>query len=537
MKKSIFALTCLAAAAMSCTKVASLESPEANLVSLSVSQEVPGSDDVKASLEGLNVVFNADDAISVFAGSSNNKFTTAAGGATATFAGTAASAEKYVVVSPYNEAYTVNGTTVRITIPEVQTAVKGGVDPAALISAGVTTDLSSVKLFNAVALVKVVVPSGLLVKNIQVAGGYGQNIAICGQYDFQANKDAEVNPFSLGVVAGKTSTVVTLVPQAGQTYIEEGTYYVAVRPKSTYDGGFTVAYVNENNELCKRQTRTAADIVRSHIFPLGSLNTTNYAPVTGTAVLRYADAAPQFTGGIKKMAGGSGSHTETDSKIKKIVFKAHTLYSQAYKVNDNVMSNGPASTIQIHAYLDGDVVYVCTEAPVITLYAASANLFRDFAALEEVVFNDVNTQANASFEWMFRNDVNLKSVDFGNADFSKVTSMAYMFIANKLERVNFGNTATTAATTMQSMFSQALNLKYLYLGPNFTLASNVTGMFNGTASSTTQQKDSEGHGLQCKFYSSQAVWDALNTGLNADGVNATTLFNKNRFFFTPVTAE
>jgi len=84
------------------------------------------------------------------------------------------------------------------------------------------------------------------------------------------------------------------------------------------------------------------------------------------------------------------------------------------------------------------------------------------------------------------------------------------------------------------MFSQALNLRTLYLGKNFTLAANINGMFNGTASTTTTIKDGEGHGLQCKFYSSQAVWDALNTDLNGDGVNPTTLFNKNRFFFTAV---
>ena len=169
------------------------------------------------------------------------------------------------------------------------------------------------------------------------------------------------------------------------------------------------------------------------------------------------------------------------------------------------------------------------------LFVDIPNLFRDFEALEEVSFNDVNTMAGASFEYMFRNCTNLKSVDFGNADFSNVTTYGWMFAnAQKLERVSFGETATTSATSMQSMFSQVFNLRYLYLGKNFTLPAIVTNMFNGTASVTTTVQDEEGHGLQCKLHASQALWDSLNTDLNVDGVNTTTGFNKNRFYFTPV---
>lgn len=526
MKTTKFAIACLCFAAMvSCQKENMVQT--AGRLSFKVTTEVPGSES-KAALSGTSVVFNAGDAISVFDGVSNNKFTTADGGATALFSGSAAEAERYVLVSPYNESVTVKGSVITYEIPDVQTATPDGVDPKALISGALLYKGNEVELFNAVGLVKVEVPAGLQVRNIQVAGGYGQNTAVAGTFEF--NPDTK----NIGIPdVNNTTTVITLVPQDGEEFIAEGTYYVAIRPKTTYDGGFTVAYVNELNQLCKRQTRNAADIKRSHILPLGTLNTTDFTAVTGTATLRYAGEAPQFTGGIKKMAGGSGSPTEVDNSIKKIVFKAHTLYSQAYKIGANVMSNGPASTIEIHAYIKGDVVYVCTEAPYITLHATSGNLFRDFAALETVEFNDVNAQPGTSFTYMFRNDQNLLSVDFGNADFSNVTDMSYMFVTNKLERVSFGKTSTAKVTTMQSMFSQSLNLRYLYLGPNFTLAPNVTGMFNGTASNTTQQKDAEGHGLQCKLHASQAVWDALCTDLNADGVNAVTLFNKNRFFFTP----
>jgi hypothetical protein len=130
-------------------------------------------------------------------------------------------------------------------------------------------------------------------------------------------------------------------------------------------------------------------------------------------------------------------------------------------------------------------MYVLTEGPAFTINAASGSLFRNFAVLEEVIFDNVTTQANTSLTYAFRNCPNLKTVDFGDADLSKVTDFSLMFVNNKLETVRFGETATTAATTMQSMFSQALNLRTLYLGKNFTLAANINGMFNGTASTTT----------------------------------------------------
>ena len=529
---------------VSCTKEFNPESvSEGKALTISLTREVPGQG-TKAALDGTSVVFQADDAVSVLSGSENAKFTTAAGGATASFSGTASDAEQYVVLSPYNANATLaSASVVNITIPSVQVATPGGVDPNALISAGIfRPGDSSVQLYNAVGLLKIEVPSGISVKQIQIGGGRGATIGICGDYTFNANTQV------LGVVS--MSSIITLVPAEGEDVISPGTYYVAVRPKPDYEG-LVVAYLNGDNQLCKRVSASGNMIYinRSHIVPIGSLDS-NYTPVTGRATLRFAGDAPQFTGLIKQLAGGATTATSSDNVVKKIVFKAHTLYSQVYKgtvkVNgnniQNVISNGPNSDIQIHAWVEDGTAYVYTEAPVITFYSNSSNLFRDFVALEEVSFNDVSAMDNANFEYMFRNCTSLKSIDFGNADFSKVTNWSYAFVTanlgtgvpSALESVSLGETATTKATTMASMFSQDFVLRNLYLGKNFTLPETVTNMFNGTASVTTTIIDDEGHGLQCKLHASQALWDALNTGLNGDGVNTTTGFNKNRFFFIPV---
>ena len=525
MKKLAFAFAAFAAL-VSCQKETT-HTGETVELSFRVSREVPGAN-TKAALDGTNVVFEAGDALSVFDGTSNNKFQTVEGGTDALFTGTAADEASYLVVSPYSDSYEKTSASVfKYVIPDVQTAVPGGVDPKALISAGIGIPGGTVTLYNAVSLVQVVVPAGLSVKAIQVAGGKGQTIAIAGEFSFNADNKAIAIPD-----VSKTVTVITLVPAEGDDYIAPGTYYIAVRPKTTYDAGFSMAYVNASNQLCKRTTATALDIVRGHIVPLGTLDEVNYVPVTGKATLRYAGDAPQFTGRAKVLAGGSGSVSETDNVIRKIVFKAHTMYSQAYKTDANLISNGPNSDVQIHAYLSGDVLYVCTEAPIITLYSTSNNLFRDFAALEEVEFNDVDTQASTSFEWMFRNDTKLKRVDFGNADFSKVNNYSFMFaLCGNLEYVNLGSTGTSPSSNMTKMFTQTVKMKHLYLGSNFALGATTTEMFNSTGM-TTSAEAGDDVTKKCQLYCSQDMYDSVKDDWDDDlSVYYRTYFNKHRFVF------
>ena len=513
--KLILAALC-AVAVFSCAKE-NVNVVEKYPLTFSVTNELSGAES-KAYFESNDVKFKADDRISVFDGSSNNCFTTTEGGATASFSGEAAEAATYVFVSPYNENHSVSGSVVTFEIPDVQTATPGGVDPKALISAGKAAKGNAVTLYNAVGLFKVVVPDGLTVKQIQVAGGTACNVGIAGRFTINTNNQV-VNYVS----AESMVNVITLIPEEGQSTIASGTYYIAVRPKTDYNG-LTLAYVNGSNQLCKRIKAGTVGVDRSHVLPLGSLDVVNFAPVTGTAVLRTNGDEVQFTGRVKKLAGGSGTANVDDSVIKKIVFQAHTLYSSTYRTDASLLSSG-SGTVQIFGHLEGDVFYVFTEAPTFTLQASSGDLFRQFVALEEVVFSDVTTNASTSFSYMFRNDAKLKKVDFGNADFSGVTDFSYMFYvgaSSSLEYVNFGETATTAASTMQSMFNNAQNLKYLNFGPNFTLAGTNTNMFLDTAKQTSVEAAGD-NAKKCQLYSSQTFYDSVKDGVGG--------FNSARFFF------
>ena len=492
MKKIAIILVAAAATLVSCQKE-NVYNGEMTQLTFTVKREAPTSDS-KAVLSGTSVVFEDNDNLSVIADYTNYLFETTKGGDEAEFTGSAPSAASYLIASPYNDSYTqLSASVLQYTIPDVQVATPGSADPNALISIGKGFKGNPVTLYNAVALVEIVVPAGLTVKNIQIGGGRGSTIGICGTFTFNTNEKT-VGNVSL-------SPIITLVPQKGQSTIAPGTYYVAVRPKPDYEG-LTVAYVDGSNQLWKRQTTSGHSLIyiyRNHILPLGSLNTTEYSVTSGSAVLRTGGDDVQFTGRVKKIAGGTGTAAESNTNIRKIVFKSHSLYPQTYKTGTNLVSSG-AGTVEIHAYLEGDVLYVCTEGSKITLQASSNTLFRDFASLEEVIFDDLDTQAGTSFAEMFSNDTKLKKVDFGNADLSKVTNFRVM-IANcgKLEYLSFGDTGFNASANLEKALKNITGIKYLYFGPNFTLTSSCFEFMTGAA----------GVSNSCDLYCSQAMYDAL----------------------------
>ena len=70
------------------------------------------SDESKAVLDNRSIQWQSGDAISVFDGSGNRKFTTTDNGSKATFEGLAAVAEEYYAIYPYqeNSVFTATGT-------------------------------------------------------------------------------------------------------------------------------------------------------------------------------------------------------------------------------------------------------------------------------------------------------------------------------------------------------------------------------------------------------------------------------------------
>lgn len=115
----------------------------------------------RAALDGSTkkVSFETGDDISILsANNANTKFTTTAGGASATFTGTATADSKFYAVYPYTAGLTLSGTTISgVKIPRYQNAAATstcGWDPAAPIAYATTTG-TSLQFHNACALLKI----------------------------------------------------------------------------------------------------------------------------------------------------------------------------------------------------------------------------------------------------------------------------------------------------------------------------------------------------------------------------------------------
>ena len=113
----------------------------------------------RATLSDKSVSFDAGDQISILSAKNNNvTFTTSAGGASATFTGTATDDSEFYAVYPYTDGLALSGTTISgVTIPYMQSGAATsdcGWDPTAPIAYATTTG-TSLQFHNACALLKI----------------------------------------------------------------------------------------------------------------------------------------------------------------------------------------------------------------------------------------------------------------------------------------------------------------------------------------------------------------------------------------------
>ena len=181
----------------------------------------------RATLNGSTkkVSFDANDKISILsAKNTNTQFTTSAGGASATFSGTATDDSKFYAVYPYTAGLTLSGDVISgIVIPTSQWNSGwnseddfSGWDPKAPIAYATTTG-SSLTFHNACAILKVTFPEA----------------ATYGRFTISANEPL-AGTFSLDTSTG------TLTPTSGSTTVTVGTDSYDSSGISTYSSGKTV---------------------------------------------------------------------------------------------------------------------------------------------------------------------------------------------------------------------------------------------------------------------------------------------------------
>ena len=228
--------------------------------------------ETRATLNGSTkkVSFDANDKISILsAKNTNTQFTTSAGGASATFSGTATDDSKFYAVYPYTAGLTLSGDVISgIVIPTSQwnrnwnysDSNYSGWDPKAPIAYATTTG-SSLTFHNACAILKVTFP----------------NAWTFGCFTISANEPL-AGTFSLDTSTG------TLTPTSGSTTVTVGnpsniysginteyngkTVYVAIAP-GTYTG-FNLHIYNEYDYDKSKTKSGSVTFEAGKIYDLGS---------------------------------------------------------------------------------------------------------------------------------------------------------------------------------------------------------------------------------------------------------------------------
>ncbi|MDY4563073.1 MAG: hypothetical protein SPD85_05645 [Candidatus Cryptobacteroides sp.] len=300
MKTRFFAAVLFFAALASCTKEPSFNNPTTSPDGELMSFTVQAIDTKTVLAESKKTYWSGSESISIFDGTSNNEFTAKLSepAASATFTGTAATADTYVALYPYNASATLSSQVISTVIPTSQVAVKDTFDPSSAILVGSSSD-ANMKLTNVCSLLKITVPDG--VTSIEVEGN---GTAIAGNVSIDlANGNA---------VSGATETKVTL-SKANASVFEKGTYYVAVAP-GTLNGVTVTLRDAVNKKHMTRKVESSRTLKGNVIYDMGE-----FGVVTDVKYI-YTDSFDMGETWITKTLTESTESPATGTKCLKWVY-------------------------------------------------------------------------------------------------------------------------------------------------------------------------------------------------------------------------
>ena len=238
----------------------------------------------KAALQDdLSVEWEDGDAISVFSNRTNYQITaSSAEGATATFSGEVAQAETYLALYPYNSEASSSGDNITAVLPETQTLVAGGADPAAMLAVA-RTQSSEMTFKNMVALVGIKCTGD--VESLAITAS-GEDDRLAGRVRFNTGTGRAT------AISGSNRIDLDGNPEDGQTY------YFAVIPGEVT--GLTVVAMNDEGKTAEISVEEKAVTYGSNTVTVYDIDFVNDAdwilrPPTGQSyVLEGADAVNEF---------------------------------------------------------------------------------------------------------------------------------------------------------------------------------------------------------------------------------------------------
>ena len=201
--------------------------------------------DTKTSINDLEVLWSAGDAISVFDGTNNNRFNLTGGEGTksATFSGLAETVSEYVALYPYSANASFADNTITATLPVEQYSTVGGSFDTMLNPAVAKSSDNTLTFRNIAGLIRINVtnvPEGLGIREIQAKAA----TSLTGEYTVNTSGD----DFE-AVASGSEVNGVRLVAKDGGE-LAEGAYNLVVLP-GKYDNFKVTVILTDGSYIAK----------------------------------------------------------------------------------------------------------------------------------------------------------------------------------------------------------------------------------------------------------------------------------------------
>ena len=163
------------------------------------------------------------------------------------------------------------------------------------------------------------------------------------------------------------------------------------------------------------------------------------------------------------LADGRTFKSKLDSSITSLVFTNYKVPNE-YKASAKVISDGVS--IRSFFYVIDGVGYISPEFDDVQIYSNSDSSFMiyNLASLESVDLGNFDTSKVTSMREMFSLLPKLRSIDLSNFDTSNVTDLSGMFFrCSSLESLDLSSFDTSKVTTFESLVYECSSLKELDL--------------------------------------------------------------------------
>ena len=252
------------------------------------------------------VVWQAGDAISIFDGTGNRKFTTKDSGASAIFGGNAASASDYYALYPYQEGATLSGNVIKnVILLSEQTAKAGSFDAACNLSVATASSNLQLAFKNVGSLVKFAVSNeqASKVRKVKLTS-HDATAVLTGTVDITLGSQPAATP------ASGQQPYATLIADNG---LEAGQYYYFAVLPSVLNAGFSLTFYDEQGNTWQKDYTKEANMARSNILKLAAIEVGAFTNslLTNANLIAAAEESTGMT--FTKNADGSVSLLNADN--------------------------------------------------------------------------------------------------------------------------------------------------------------------------------------------------------------------------------